>query len=210
MKPTPDAIASGSEGAMTPRQAAALLDQVTHEARRKLEPSPPWLLATRAVAVLLLLGAVWMSVRGQHPYQGPTAADIPFLIAFIVINFAATVSFRRHAVAGVRGSSRLRRSEIVVLVLAWAVVIVIVAALAVAGTNVGRYPTSVLIAPGLAWAAINAARRSWRRLATGLGVAVVGVAGLLAGPVGAWPVAGVGLCAVLLCAAGAVAWNHRA
>jgi len=210
MNPTPDAIASGNEGAMSPQQAAALLDEATHEARRKLEPSPPWLLATRAVAVLLLLGAVWMSVRGQHPYQGPTAADIPFLIAFIVINFAATVSFRRHAVAGVRGSSRLRRSEIVLLVLAWAVVIVIVVALAVAGTNLGHYPTSVLIAPGVAWAAINAARRAWRKCATGLGVAVVGVAGLLAGPVGAWPVAGAGLCAVLLAAAGAVAWSHRA
>jgi hypothetical protein len=209
MNPTPDAIASGNEGAMTPQQAAVVLDEATHEARRKLEPSPSWLLATRAVAVLLLLGAIWLTVRGQHPYRGPTSADIPFLIAFIVINFAATVSFRMHAVAGVRGPSRLRRAEIVVLVLSWAVVAVIVAALAAAGTNLGHYPTTVLIAPGLAWAAIGAARRMWRRCAVGLGVFVVGMAGWLAGPVGAWPVGGVGLCAVLLGSAVAVARSHR-
>jgi hypothetical protein len=209
MNPTPDAIASGREGAMTPQQAAALLDQASNEARARLEPSPPWLLATRAVAVLAALGAIWLSVRGQHPYQGPTAADIPVLIAFVVVNFTATVAIRRRATAGVRGRTQLHPADIVVLVLAWGVVIVIVAALAAAGTNLGHYPTSVLIAPGVAWAAIGAARKVWRRFGVGLGVAAVGVAGVLAGPVGSWAVGGVGLCAVLLGAAAAVVWSHR-
>ena len=31
--------------------------------------------------VLAALGAIWLSVRGQHPYRGPTAADIPVLLA---------------------------------------------------------------------------------------------------------------------------------
>jgi hypothetical protein len=209
MNPTPDAIASGNEGAMTPQQAAALLDQTTHEARRQLEPSPPWLLATRGVAVLALLGAVWLSVRGQHPYQGPTAADIPFVIAFIVVNFTATVAFRRRATAGVRGRTQLHPVDIVVLVLAWVVVAVIVVALAADHTNLGHYPTSVLIAPGVAWAAIGAARKVWRRCAVGLAVAAVGVAGVLAGPVGSWVVGGVGLCAVLLGSAAAVARGRQ-
>jgi hypothetical protein len=209
MNPTPDAIASGNEGAMTPEQAAALLDQSTHEARSKLEPSPPWLLAARAVAVLAALGAIWLSVRGQHPYRGPTAADVPVLIAFIVINFTATVTVRRRATAGIRGRTELHPVDIAVLVLAWVAVIVIVAGLAAAGTNLAQYPTIVLIVPGLAWAAIGAARRVWRRCGVGLAVAAVGVAGLFAGPAGSWAVAGVGLCAVLLGAAAAVAWGHR-
>ena len=71
-----------------PEQAAALLDQTTQRARRKFQPSPPWLLVTRAVLVLAALGAIWLSVRGQHPYRGPTAADIPVLIGFVVVNFA--------------------------------------------------------------------------------------------------------------------------
>jgi len=209
MNPTPDAIASGNEGTMSPQQAAALLDQATHEARRKIEPSPAWLLTTRAVAVLAALGAIWLSVRGQHPYQGPTAADIPVLIAFIVVNFAATVAVRMRATAGIRGRTQLHPADIVVLVLSWVAVVVIVAALAAAHTNLAFYPTSVLIVPGLAWAAIGAGRKVWRRFGVGLAVAVVGVAGLFAGPAGSWAVGGVGLCAVLLGAAAAVAWSHR-
>ena len=87
MNPTPDTTAGN--GDFDPRQAAALLDQTTQQARRNFQPSPPWLLATRAVLVLAALGAIWLSVRGQHPYRGPTAADIPVLIAFIVVNFTA-------------------------------------------------------------------------------------------------------------------------
>jgi hypothetical protein len=86
---TSDTTAAGNGGTFGPEQAAALLDQTTQQARRKFQPSPPWLLATRAVLVLAALGAIWLSVRGQHPYRGPTAADIPVLIAFIVVNFTA-------------------------------------------------------------------------------------------------------------------------
>ena len=102
MNHTPDTTAgSGDGGTFDAQQAAALLDQTTARARRKLAPSPPWLLATRGIAVLAALGAIWLTVRGQHPYRGPTAADIPILIAFIVLNFAATVTVRERAVAGV-------------------------------------------------------------------------------------------------------------
>jgi hypothetical protein len=204
----PDTPAGGNGGNFDPQQAAALLDQATQQARRKLAPSPPWLLATRAVAVLAACGAVWLSVRGQHPYRGPTAAVIPVLVAFIVLNFSATVAVRERALAGVRGRTRLRPAEITVLVLAWAAVPVIMWALAAAGASFAWYPTTVLIVPGLAWAAVSA-RAGWRNCGTGLAVAVVGAAGAFAGPAGAWAVAGVGLCAVLLGNAAAVAWRQR-
>ena len=209
MNPTPD-TAAGNGGNLDPRQAAALLDQTTRQARRQFQPSPPWLLATRAVMVLAALGAIWLSVRGQHPYRGPTASDIPVLVAFIVINFAATVAVRRRAVAGVRGRSRLRPAEIVIAVLAWVAVVAVMVALAGAGVSYSLYPTTVLIIPGLAWAAVMAARADWGNCATGLAVGAVGVAGLFAGPAGAWAVAGVGLCAVLLGRAAFIAWRQRA
>src|SRR6266851_8025675 len=130
MNPTPGSTASaGNGGNFDAQQAAALLDQTTQQARRKLAPSPPWLLATRAVAVLAALGAIWLSVRGQHPYKGPPGSDAPILIGFIILNFAATVGVRKHAMAGVRGRTRLRPAEIIVLVLAWASVPVIMWAL---------------------------------------------------------------------------------
>jgi hypothetical protein len=209
MNHTPDSTTTaGNGGNLGPQQAAALLGQTTQQARRKLEPSPPWLLATRAVAVLAALGAIWLSVRGQHPYQGPTAADSPILIAFIVLNFAATVAVRERALAGVRGRTRLRPAEITILVAAWAAVPVLMWALAANGVSFAWYPTTVLIVPGLAWAAV-AARAGRRSCGTGLAVAAVGIAGAFAGPAGSWAVAGAGLCAVLLSKAAAIAWRQR-
>jgi hypothetical protein len=62
---------------------------------------------------------------------------------------------------------------------------------------------------GLAWAGIMAARANWRACGTGLAVAAVGAVGAFAGPAGAWAVAGVGLFAVLLGSAAAIAWRQR-
>jgi hypothetical protein len=209
MNHTSDTTATaGNGGNFDPRQAAALLDQSSQQARRKLAPSPPWLLATRAVGVLAALGAIWLTVRGQHPYQGPTAADSPILIAFIVLNFAATVAVRERALAGVRGRTRLRPAEITILVASWAVVPVLMWALAANGVSFAWYPTTVLIVPGLAWAAVSA-RAGWRTCGDGLAVAAVGVVGAFAGPAGSWLVAGVGLCAALLGKAAVVAWEQR-
>jgi len=205
-----DTTAAGNGGTFDPRQAAALLEQTTQQARRKFEPSPPWLLATRAVLVLAALGAIWLSVRGQHPYRGPTAADIPVLIGFIVVNFAATVAVRRRATAGVHGRSRFSQGEILVLVAALVAAVVAMTGLSAAGVSFAWYPTSVMVIPGLAWAAIAAARANWLWFGTGLAIAALGVVGAVAGPAGSWAVAAVGLCAVLLGSAAAIAWRQRA
>jgi hypothetical protein len=207
---TPDTATAGNGGTFDPRQAAALLDQTTQQARRKFQPSPPWLLVTRAVLVLAALGAIWLSVRGQHPYRGPTAADIPVLAGFIVVNFAATVAVRRHATAGVSGRSRFSQGEIALLVTAFAAAVIVMTGLGAAGVAFAWYPTSVLVIPALAWAAISAARANWASSGTGLAVAALGVVGAFAGPAGSWAVAAVGLCAVLLGSAAAIAWRQRA
>ena len=209
MNHTSDTTAAGNGGTLGPEQAAALLDQTTQQARRKFQPSPPWLLATRAVMVLAALGAIWLSVRGQHPYRGPTAADIPVLVAFIVVNFAATVAVRRHATAGVSGRSRFSQGEITVLVLAIVAGGVALVVLGAAGADFATYPTSVLVIPGLAWTVLMAARANWRGLATGLAIVVIGIVGAFAGPAGAWAVAAVGLCVMLLGSAAAIAWQQR-
>ena len=210
MNHTSDTTAAGSGGTLGPEQAAALLDQTTQQARRKFQPSPPWLLVTRAVMVLAALGAIWLSVRGQHPYRGPTGADIPVLVAFIVVNFAATVAVRRHATAGVSGRSRFSPGEITVLVLAIVAAVVAMAGLGAAGVDFATYPTSVLVIPGLAWTVLMAARANWRELTTGLAIVVIGIVGAFAGPAGAWAVAAVGLCVMLLGSAAAIAWQQRA
>jgi hypothetical protein len=210
MKPTPTTSAGDGGGGFDPQQAAALLDQTTTQARRKLAPSPPWLLATRAVAVLAALGAIWLTVRGQHPYTGLTGADVPILIGFVVLNFAATVGVRQHAMTGVAGTTRFRPAEIAVLAASWAAVPVLMWALHAAGASFALYPTTVLIVPGLAWAGVQGARDGWRGSVTGLAIAATGVVGAFAGPAGSWAVAGVGLCAVLLGKAAVVARQQHA
>lgn len=209
MNYTSDPAADGHGGTFRPEQAAALLNSTTQQARRKFQPAPPLLLLTRAVMVLAALGAIWLSVRGQHPYRGPTAADIPVLVAFIVVNFAATVAVRSRAVAGVRGRSRFSPAEIIALVLAFVAAVLVMVGLGAAGVDFATYPTSVLVIPGLAWAAIAAVRANWPGLGTGLALVVMGIVGAFAGPAGSWAAAAVGLCAVLLGSA-AVAWRQRA
>jgi hypothetical protein len=193
---TPDTTTVGTGGNFDPQQAAALLDQTTQQTRRQLEPAQPWLLVIRAVMVLAVCGAVWLSVRGQHPYKGPTAAALPVVSAFVVVNLGATVAVAKRATAGVSGRSRLRRAEITVMAVAWIAVFVVMGALAGAGVSraivYGLYPTTVpLIVAGLAWAGIMAARANWRACGTALAVA------------------GVGLFAVLLGSAAAIAWRQR-
>lgn len=208
MNHTPDA-AAGNGDIFGPQQAAALLEQATAQARRELQPNPPWVLATRAVMVLAACGAVWLSVRGQSPYEGPTSAGIPILVAFIVLNSALAIGFRLRAGTGVRGPSRLRPAEIAIAGLAWVAAAVILAALAAGGLSYRLYPTTVLIPPGLVWAALMALRKDWHGCVQGVAVTVIGLAGLLVGSAGTWLVAGVGLCVMLLGDAAFVAWRQR-
>ena len=206
---------NGDVGTFGPGEAAALLEQTGRQARRELQPYPPWLLAARGILVLAALGTVWLSVRGQHPYHGPTAVAILVVILFVLLHSALTYTVARRATTGVTGRSRLRKGELTFLIVAWVGSFVMLGVLAAAGVShgvvYGWYPVTVpLIAAGLAWAGVMAARSQWRRSATGLVIAVVGAAGVPAGPAGAWAVAGVGLCVVLLVSAAITArQQHR-
>jgi hypothetical protein len=214
MNPAPDTTAAGNGGNFDPWQAAALLDQATRQARRQLEPAQPWLLVIRAVVVLAVFGAVWLNTRGQHPYQHPTAAIIPVVIAFGLLNLVATVTVARRATAGVSGKSRLRPAEIAVLAVIWVGADAAMAPMAIAGVSNavvwGLYPVTVpLIAAGLAWAGIMAARADWLNCGAGLATAISGAVALSAGPAAAWAVAGVGLCLTLLGTAAVIVRQQR-
>jgi len=206
---------AGNGGGLDPQQAAALLEQTTRQARRQLAPAPPWLLVTRGVLALGALGTVWLSVRGQHPYQGPSGVAIGIVVAFGVLNTIATLAVAKRATTGVSGKSRLSQGEIAILMVAWVVAFMGLGVLASAGVNpgitYGWYVISVpLIVAGLAWAGVMAARENWLSFGVGLAVAIVGAVGVIAGPAGSWLVAGVGLCAVLLGYAAVVARRQRA
>jgi hypothetical protein len=212
MNHTSETTAVGNGGNFDPREAAALLDQTRRQARRQFEPAQPWLLAIRAVLVLAALGTVWLSVRGQHPYQGPGASALLIVAAFVIINYTATVSVRRRATAGVSGKSRFTPAEIAILAAAWIAPGGVMVALGVTWDSQSGYLLTVpLIGAGLAFAALMAVRADWRQCGIGLAVAVTGAAGAAVGQAGAWAVTGIGLCLTLLGSAAVIAWQlHRA
>jgi hypothetical protein len=63
----------------------------------------------------------------------------------------------------------------------WVAAVVVLVALAAAGVSYSVYPTVVLIVPGLAWAAVMAARAGWRNCATGLAAYTQALRDLLGG-----------------------------
>jgi hypothetical protein len=197
---------------LDPREAAALLDQTRRQARRQFQPDQPCLLAIRAVLVLAALGTVWLSVRGQHPYQGPGGSALLIVAAFVIINYTATVAVRRRATAGVSGKSRFTPAEIAILAAAWIAPGGVMVALGVTWDSQSGYLLIVpLIVAGLAFAALMALRADWLSCGTGLAVAVTGAAGAAVGQAGAWAVTGVGLCLTLLGSAAVITWRlHRA
>jgi hypothetical protein len=211
---TPGTTTADNGGNFDPQQAAALLDQTTKQARRRIEPYPPWLLTIRAFMALAIFGTVWLSVRGQHPFQHPTAVVDPVVAVLVVVNLVATLTIAKRATTGVTGRSRLRPAEIAIMAVIWFVVFVVLAVLAAAGVSnaivYGIFPATVpLMAAGLAWAGIMATRANWRASLTAIACVIVGAAAVFAGPAGAYLVSGVGLFLVLLGAAVVIGWGQR-
>ena len=105
--------------ALDPREAATLLEQARRHGATPVGTLPGVALRDQSGPGPLRGRRGWFSVRGQHPYQGPTGAAILVLVPVLAINFVATLAVARRATAGVSGRSRLRPAEIAVMVVVW-------------------------------------------------------------------------------------------
>ena len=90
---------------LDPHDAARLLERTSRDAQRQFGLSSPQLSVLAAAVVLVALGAVWLSVRGQHPYTGPTGAGLGVMYGALAGWIAAVVTFRRRAMTGLTGRS---------------------------------------------------------------------------------------------------------
>lgn len=212
---TGGAEAHENEGALDAGEAARLLAQTQRQAQRDLDFRSPLLSLVAAVVVLVGFGIVWLSVRGQHPYTGPTAASLVVLYALIAIRIGTVISAQSRAGAGVSGRSvRLRRAEGAAAAAALLAVYVLMAALVNQGN---RHPAfywvygvaATLIALGAVWAGRSAVREDWQDLAISVAVMLIAAGSALAGPRGMWLSDGIGCCVVLLANAGALALLPR-
>ncbi len=200
---------------LDPREAAAVLEQTTRRARRQLDLHPPLLMLGSALVVLIAYGAVWLSVRNQHPYDGPSGAALAVLYSTVAVWAVLVTVVQRRATSGVSGrSSRLRRGQGAAFGVAWVMVYVFQGALYHAGAGhaiaYGIYPaTAPLIIVGSAAAAHQAALENWEW--AGFAGAAVILAGFAAytGPATVWAVVGVGLAVLLVARAVGRIWLRR-
>jgi hypothetical protein len=205
-----------NEGELDPRAAARLLEQTQRRTQRELDFRSPWLSLLAAAVVLVAFGAVWLSVRGQHPYKGPTAVALVVLYAVVLIRIGTVVYAHRRARAGVSGRSvSQQRAEGAALVAALVAVYVLMGALAHAGASdsvvYGVYVvTATLIVLGAFWSARSAVREDWMELGLSIAIVLVAAGSAFAGPRGVWLSDGVGCCVVLLGYSAAQAWLLRA
>jgi hypothetical protein len=212
----PNGTATADDGGFDPQEAARLFEQTRRQTQRQFEATPPWLSLIQAVVVLAAYGAIWLSVRGQHPYKGPSGLVILVVYVLVVVVFRAFTVARKRAGAGVGGRSRrLRRAEMAAVVMAVAAVYVFMGALYHAGVShaivYGVYPaTALLITGGSVVAGLAAAREDWSVFGAALATVAVGAGSAFAGPIAVWAVAGVGVFVVLLGRAAATAWLQRA
>jgi hypothetical protein len=179
---------------MDARDAAAIMQQAGDRARRELRVNTPAIYASAGVAWLLGYGGMWLSVRGQRPYQGPAPAAAVIQVVLIGLAAAITASVVGRATSGVGGFSAVqRRVSMLALVTGIVAVLVLEAAIDHAGASrsivfgVFQAAAPVLVA-GVVYVATSASRLNWPVLGLGLWLIAVAAGGAFAGPVGVWGV----------------------
>jgi hypothetical protein len=210
--------ASAGEGAaLDPREAAQILEQAQRKARRQFDPQPPVAVIVGGAGVFLFgYGAVWWSMRDQHPYSsGPALWSLGVLYGLIAVSAIAGSVIYNRAQAGVSGRARRQRQVQGIAIAAAGIgAWVVEGALRYRGVSFeivyGVYgPTVPLIALAAAAAGINAVRENWLQLGVCIGIIAVASVSTFFGPLGAWGLTALGCCLVLLAYAAALVVQQR-
>jgi uncharacterized membrane protein SirB2 len=203
-----DPTAADDETELSPEEAARLIRQTTRQAQRQFELRSPWQTLIQALGWLAIYGAIWLSVRGQHPYKGPTGWVVLIVFAFVIVIVIAASVFIRRRKAGVRGRSRRQDAFIgAAMVTAFVAAYVFMGALRYLGVSYaivyGVYAAAGwLIVVGAAGVAIAAMREDPQFLCSGIALVAIAAGSCFAGPITVWLIMGVGGFLVLLALAG--------
>jgi hypothetical protein len=187
-----------------PQEAAELLDQTTRRARSQFSMYSTLGNVLAGVAVLAGFGAMWISVLGQHPYQGPALWALGVYILLIVPMIVVMGTQMKRAMDGVSGPAQ--RQTRVGMALVGATLIasyVFGGALHRWGVSDaignGIYPAAGPIAfTAMAAAIVSAMQSEWKRVTLALSVVVLGLVAAYTGPVAVWLVMGIGLLLVVV------------
>jgi len=207
---------AGDGDLLDPREAARLLAQTEREARRQFNLSPQWINAVMGAVILVAYGSLWLSTRGQHPYQGPNLGVVALVYVAVAVAFAVSVKVYRRATAGVSGPS-VRREQLEGV----AILVSFVLGSPVLQGATHHYGASDAIVYGVIPAAapliivgttamgIAASKTDGPLFGTALAVVTAGVVAAFAGPSGAWLASGIGLFTAMVGHAAATKWLDR-
>jgi hypothetical protein len=185
---------SADEGTgMDAQGAAVIMQEAGQRARRELTVNHPAIFATWALVYLLGYGMVWLSVRGQQPYDAPAGWALGLLSLLAVVALVVTATVTDRATSGVGGVTAVRRRVYYLsLAAGWLGVVVMQIALRSAGASHGVIgvftASSPLLVAGVVLVAGTAAWLNWWMF--GLGIWLIAVAAFsgFAGPAGTWAV----------------------
>jgi hypothetical protein len=176
------------------QRAAVILAEAGERARHELRVSHPVLFASGGLALLLGYGAIWLSVRGQRPYYGPTPAAAVVLLLLLAVAGVVTAAVVDRAASGVSGLSALqRRISFLSLGIGYAGVVALEPALAHAGASRsvvhGVFAAAApILVTGVVYVAGSATWMDWTKPALGIWLVVVAASSAFAGPVTVWAV----------------------
>ena len=115
---------------MSVQEAAAVMQDARTRARNELVVSTPLVYLAWGLVWLIGYGAMWLSVRGQHPYTGPSGVSIAAV--FVLAGFAVTavLAVASKAAAGIGGQSvRHRRTVAVTWAIGYLILLIVAPAI---------------------------------------------------------------------------------
>ena len=90
---------------MSVQEAAAVVQDARARARKELVISTPLVYLAWGLVWLVGYGAMWLSVRGQHPYTGPSGVSMAAVFVLAGFAVAAVLVIANKAAAGIDGRS---------------------------------------------------------------------------------------------------------
>jgi len=185
-----DGTGMGEAAGLDIQSAAVIIQEARERARRELRVRRPVLFLSWGLVVLIGYGAMWLSVRGQHPYREPAWWTLGLLFLLFIAAAIITAQVVDRAVSGVGGRSEVQRVIFCVAVVVGAAALEI-EKYALGNAGATRPQIAVLgasapmLAAGLVLVASSAvtATLDWPRLAVGLWLLAVASGGAWGGPV---------------------------
>jgi hypothetical protein len=188
----PDA---GDDQLLDAHAAAAILADARDRALRELRANYPLVFAVWGLILLIGFGVLWLSVRGQHPYSGPTPLALLALTLLLAAGAVITLIIVGRALTGVGGvTAAQRRVHSLALLLGYVGAFTLEGGLAHAGASnslLGVYgAVAPMLVTGVVYAASPAIWQDWSTRTLGVWLVLVAAGSAYAGPVGVWAVAG--------------------